>query len=46
MAVCALSRQGVRVHGIDLYPPTVARLQTKPGADGVDVRIWNPAGAS
>ena len=28
-----LSRRGVRVHGIELSPAMVARLQAKPGAD-------------
>jgi len=34
-----LSRQGVRVHGIDLSPAMVARLRAKPGADDIDVTI-------
>jgi SAM-dependent methyltransferase len=34
-----LSRRGVPVHGIDLSPEMVARLQTKPGADRVAVSI-------
>jgi SAM-dependent methyltransferase len=34
-----LSRRGVRVHGIDLSPAMVARLQAKPGADAIDVTI-------
>lgn len=34
-----LSRRGVRVHGIDLSPEMVARLEAKPGADDVGVTI-------
>ncbi len=34
-----LSRRGVRVHGIDLSPAMVARLQAKPGADAIRVTI-------
>ncbi len=34
-----LSRRGVRVHGIDLSPAMVTRLQAKPGADAVGVTI-------
>lgn len=34
-----LRRRGVRVHGIDLSPEMVARLQAKPGADDVGVTI-------
>jgi SAM-dependent methyltransferase len=34
-----LSRRGVRVHGIDLSPEMVARLQSKPGAENVAVTI-------
>ena len=38
-----LSRRGVRVRGIDLSPPMVARLQAKPGADAIDVTIGDIA---
>jgi SAM-dependent methyltransferase len=34
-----LSRRGVRVHGIDLSPEMVARLQAKPGAEHVGLTI-------
>jgi SAM-dependent methyltransferase len=34
-----LARRGVRVHGIDLSAAMVARLRTKPGAEGIDVTI-------
>ncbi len=34
-----LSRRGVRVHGIDLSEAMVARLQAKPGANGIGVTI-------
>jgi SAM-dependent methyltransferase len=34
-----LSQRGVRVHGIDLSPAMVARLQAEPGADGVGVTV-------
>jgi SAM-dependent methyltransferase len=34
-----LSRRGVRVHGIDLSPAMVTRLQAKPGADRIGVTI-------
>lgn len=34
-----LSQRGVRVHGIDLSPAMVVRLQAKPGADEVSVTI-------
>jgi SAM-dependent methyltransferase len=34
-----LSQRGVRVHGIDLSPAMVARLQAKPGADEISVTI-------
>jgi SAM-dependent methyltransferase len=34
-----LSARGVRVHGIDLSPDMVARLQAKPGADAIGVTI-------
>jgi hypothetical protein len=34
-----LRRRGVRVHGIDLSPEMIARLQTKAGADTIDVTI-------
>jgi SAM-dependent methyltransferase len=34
-----LRQRGVRVHGIDLSPAMVARLQAKPGAADIDVTI-------
>ena len=34
-----LSRRGIRVHGIDLSPAMVARLQAKPGAGDIGVTI-------
>ena len=34
-----LSRRGVRVHGIELSPAMVARLQGQPGAEGIGVTI-------
>jgi SAM-dependent methyltransferase len=34
-----LSQRGVRVHGIDLSPAMVAKLRTKPGADGIGVTM-------
>lgn len=34
-----LARRGVRVHGIDLSPAMVARLQAKPGGNEIDVTI-------
>lgn len=34
-----LSRQGVRVHGIELSPAMVARLQAQPGADKIGITI-------
>jgi SAM-dependent methyltransferase len=34
-----LSRKGVRVHGIDLSPEMVSRLQTKPGAGEIGVTV-------
>jgi predicted TPR repeat methyltransferase len=34
-----LRQRGVRVHGIELSPAMVARLQAKPGADGIGVTI-------
>ena len=34
-----LSRRGVRVHGIELSPAMIARLQAKPGADRIGVTI-------
>jgi hypothetical protein len=34
-----LSQRGVRVHGIDLSPAMVARLQAEPDADGVGVTV-------
>jgi SAM-dependent methyltransferase len=41
-----LSRRGVRVHGIELSPPMVARLQEKPGAEAVAVTIGDFATAA
>jgi SAM-dependent methyltransferase len=40
-----LSGRGVRVHGIDLSPAMVARLQAKPGSDAIDVTIGDIATA-
>jgi SAM-dependent methyltransferase len=40
-----LSQRGVRVHGIDLSPPMVARLRAKPGADDIGVTIGDFATA-
>jgi SAM-dependent methyltransferase len=34
-----LSQRGIRVHGIDLSPPMVARLRAKQGADEVGVTV-------
>jgi SAM-dependent methyltransferase len=34
-----LAQRGVRVHGIDLSPAMVARLQAKPGGEDIDVAI-------
>jgi SAM-dependent methyltransferase len=34
-----LSRQGVRVHGIDLSPDMVAELRAKPGTDDIAVTV-------
>jgi SAM-dependent methyltransferase len=34
-----LSQRGIRVHGIDLSEPMVARLRAKPGSDQIDVTI-------
>jgi trans-aconitate methyltransferase len=34
-----LSQRGVRVHGIDLSPAMIERLQAKPGADGIGVTV-------
>ena len=34
-----LSQRGVRVHGIELSPAMVARLQAKAGADEIEVTI-------
>jgi SAM-dependent methyltransferase len=34
-----LHARGIRVHGIDLSTAMVARLRTKPGAEGIDVTI-------
>jgi SAM-dependent methyltransferase len=36
-----LSRQGVRVAGIDLSSAMLQRLQAKPGADAIDVTVGN-----
>src|SRR3954451_573371 len=40
-----LSQRGVRVHGIDLSPAMVARLQAKPGGEAIDVTIGDFATA-
>lgn len=40
-----LSREGVRVHGIDLSPQMVARLRDKPGGDKIEVTIGDFASA-
>ena len=40
-----LSARGVRVHGIDLSEAMVAKLRSKPGADGIDVTIGDFATA-
>ncbi|MCU1465105.1 MAG: methyltransferase [Actinomycetia bacterium] len=34
-----LSERGVHVHGIDISPPMVEQLHTKPGSDAIDVTI-------
>src|SRR5688572_25732071 len=34
-----LTQRGVRVHGIDLSEPMVARLRAKPGAEDIGVTI-------
>ncbi len=34
-----LAQRGVRIHGIDLSRPMVARLRAKPGAEGIGVTI-------
>ena len=34
-----LSQNGIKVHGIDLSPDMIAQLQSKPGADSIDVTI-------
>jgi SAM-dependent methyltransferase len=41
-----LSQRGVRVHGIELSPAMVARLQAKPGANEIGVTIGDFATAS
>src|SRR5258705_6926353 len=41
-----LSRRGVRVHGIELSPAMVAKLQTKPGATDIGVTIGDFATAT
>jgi len=41
-----LSRRGVRVHGIELSPAMIARLQAKPGADRIGVTIGDFTTAS
>jgi 16S rRNA A1518/A1519 N6-dimethyltransferase RsmA/KsgA/DIM1 with predicted DNA glycosylase/AP lyase activity len=41
-----LSQRGIRVHGIELSPAMAARLQTKPGADGIGVTIGDFATAT
>jgi len=34
-----LSRRGVKVHGIELSPPMVAQLRSKPGAEAIGVTV-------
>lgn len=38
-----LSQRGVRVHGIDLSPAMIARLNAKPGAEEIDVTVGDMA---
>jgi SAM-dependent methyltransferase len=40
-----LSHRGVRVHGIELSPAMVARLQAQPGADEIGITIGDFATA-
>ena len=40
-----LNRRGVAVHGIELSPAMVARLQTQPGADTIEVTVGDFATA-
>jgi SAM-dependent methyltransferase len=41
-----LSRQGIRVHGIDLSPAMIAQLRAQPGADSIGVTIGDFATAT
>jgi SAM-dependent methyltransferase len=41
-----LSRRGVRVHGIELSPPMVARLRADPDGAGIDVTLGDFATAT
>jgi SAM-dependent methyltransferase len=41
-----LSRRGVRVHGIDISEPMVARLRAKPGGDAIGITIGDFATTS
>jgi SAM-dependent methyltransferase len=41
-----LSQRGVRVHGIDVSPAMIARLQAKPGAEDIGVTIGDFATTS
>ncbi len=41
-----LSRRGVRVHGIDISEPMVARMRAKPGGDALGVSIGDFATTS
>ena len=34
-----LSRRGLQVHGIELSPPVVAQLRSKPGAEAIGVTV-------
>jgi SAM-dependent methyltransferase len=40
-----LSRRGVRVHGVELSPPVVAELRSKPGAEAIGVTVGDFATA-
>lgn len=41
-----LSQRGIRVHGIELSPAMAARLQAKPGTDGIGITIGDFATAT
>jgi hypothetical protein len=41
-----LSQRGISVHGIDLSPDMLARLEAKPGADGIEVTVGDFATTS